>query len=102
MAAARRNGVDVVVKAAVEVVKEPTVRDLPSGTFRPGPSVRDLPSVLLFKFNTILTFFLFFYPIFLCCFFGVQEYIHGFVAMSISWIKSFLLSRHINKRVRHL
>jgi len=39
MAAARRNGVDVVVKAAVEVVKEPTVRDLPSGTFRPGPSI---------------------------------------------------------------
>ncbi len=35
--------------------------------------------------------------IFLCCFFLVPEYIHGFVAMSVSRIKSFLLSRHINK-----
>ena len=34
---------------------------------------------------------------FYVAFFWVPEYIHGFVAMSVSRIKSFLLSRHINK-----
>ena len=32
-----------------------------------------------------------------CCFFWVLEYIHGFVAMTVSRLKRFLLSRHINK-----
>jgi hypothetical protein len=32
-----------------------------------------------------------------CCFFLVLEYIDGFVAMIVSRLKSFLLSRHINK-----